>query len=87
MSGPQLQQEGLGLDMLSAWLAAGRRIPRAPAGTKGEMCEHRSPGLRSSARLCLALGKASFIGPGVEMGQGGGNEKHPQPINLLLQLH
>ena len=51
------------------------------------MCEHMSPGLRSSGRLCIALGEASFIRPGVEMGQGEGNEKHPQPINLLLQLH
>lgn len=54
---------------------------------KEEMCEQMSPGLRSSARLCITLGEASFIHPGVELGQGEGNENHPQPINLLLQLH
>lgn len=50
-----------------------------------EMCEQARPEVLSP-KLHL-LGAASFNRPGVEMGQGEGNEKHPQPINLLLQLH
>lgn len=63
-------------------------MPRSEQKAKEEMCERRSPGLDPQPGFASCWEReASFIRPGVEMGQGEGNEKHPQPINLLLQLH
>lgn len=50
------------------------------------MCEHASPGLRSTGRLCIAPGEASLIRPGVEMGQGEGMKNTHSPLTYFCNF-